>query len=352
MADEMPVNQNVPKQVNLAIEKQTLASTIKTMVIPANGLFPVSEYGERFYFIKCSAQVMVKTEHSSEKPYQKGQGEYYTDLKMWFRRLEVRNPNNFDVYVRLWVGFGEFLDSTSELVETPAVFYAWNANTIAASTTVVFLGRPSGVQLQRKAFNISNMDLVNDLFIMDVDPVTGLAVNTGLAVFAKTSITLWGSVIKIFKNPLEFHLILGVVRIVLLSQLNFELNLELCFVSIGGSFKNLQILILQNIGCNRREKQFSSAISCLTVNASKIALKFRERTILAFLIGKRADDTGNNNRSADCQIFEEIIFDCLYMRNASADGEGFWSFFRSGVFVRHGGGFLRHGGGFLSHMFY
>jgi hypothetical protein len=190
METQFPINQNAEKPVNLAIEKQTFASTIKTMVIPANGLFPISEYGERFYFIKCSAQVFVKTEHSSEKPYQKGQGEHYTDIKMWFRRLEVRNPNNFDVYVRLWVGFGEFLDSTSELIETPAVFYSWNNNTIAASTSVVFLGRPSGVQLQRKAFQISNMDLANSLFIQDVDPITGNPVNTGLAVFPLTSITL------------------------------------------------------------------------------------------------------------------------------------------------------------------
>lgn len=175
---------------NLAIEKFTRASTIKQMVIPAGGLFPVSEFGERFYFIKCSATVMAKTEHSSEKPYQKGQGEYYTDEKMWFKRLEIRNPNEYDVYVRLWVGFGQFLDSTSELIETPAVFYGWNSNTIAGLTSVVFLGRPSGVQLQRKAFNISNMDLTNDLLIQDVDSVTGLPVNTGLAVFAKTSITL------------------------------------------------------------------------------------------------------------------------------------------------------------------
>lgn len=197
MATTVPPDNKQPiaeqgKEPFLAIEQATRASTVVQAIIPANGLYPVNQYGNRFYFRIASSGVLVRSGQGVEKPYIKGQGENYANLGVTFNRLEIRNPNAFDVFVQVWVGFGEYLDSTYELIEAPSKYYPviLTGQEIAASAYVILNGNPSGVQLQRKAVIVSNNDLANSLIIKDVDPITNLPVTGGLAVFARTSIRL------------------------------------------------------------------------------------------------------------------------------------------------------------------
>ena len=192
MATSNPLEIGTQKQPLLEIEKITRSSAVKASVIPAGGIFGVNQYGNRFYFLNATAGVLVRADQGVEKPYRKGTGEDFEKQGMAFSRLEIRNPSAFNVYVQVWVGFGEFLDTTSELIELFTQYYAVPlvSQVIAAGSYLLLDGSPSGVQLQRKAFTVSNNDIANSLIIKDVDPVTNLPINGGTLVFAKTSIML------------------------------------------------------------------------------------------------------------------------------------------------------------------
>ncbi len=187
---ETPLAAPVVKEILLEGEKITRASTVKSSVIPAGGYFNLEQFGNRFYFINATSGVLVRADQGVQKPYRKGTGEDFEKQNAFFNRLEIYNPNAFNVYVQLWVGFGEYLDTTSELIELFAQYYAvpLTLSQIGAGAHVLLNGNPTGVQLQRKSIQVSNMDLANSLFIMDVDPITNLPVTTGFVVFPLTTI--------------------------------------------------------------------------------------------------------------------------------------------------------------------
>jgi len=189
---QTPAAAPVVKEILLEGEKITRASTVKSSVIPAGGYFNLEQFGNRFYFINATAGVLVRADQGVQKPYRKSTGEDFEKQNAFFNRLEIYNPNAFNVYVQLWVGFGEYLDTTAELIELFARYYPVTipSQTIGGGSYVSLNGNPSGVQLQRKGVVVSNNDPSNSIIIKDVDPTTNLPVTGGCLVFPKTSVYL------------------------------------------------------------------------------------------------------------------------------------------------------------------
>jgi hypothetical protein len=167
-ANAVPVGSSDPNVGGAVGQKEALvrSSVVQTTIIGAGEVFGISQYAERFYFVNATSLVYAKTEYTAERPYKKGTGEKFTtDLR--FHRLEIRNPNAYPVFVQVWVGFGEYLDTTSELVEQYTQILGYSSRTIAGVTSIDFPGTPAGTQIQRKCIIVSNDDLVNSLYIVD-----------------------------------------------------------------------------------------------------------------------------------------------------------------------------------------
>lgn len=167
----------------LSVEAFSRSSIVISVTIPANGTLPYPVYGETFYFIGATAPVEVKTDKTAFKPYRKGTGENFPQ-ELRFSRLEIKNVNAFAIEITLWAGFGKYIDNRFEIVDAYTTVVGWNNSSINGGGSVAFLGSPTGNQIQRKAFVISNIDPNNALVIRDKDN------NFCCAVFANTSITL------------------------------------------------------------------------------------------------------------------------------------------------------------------
>lgn len=164
-------------------DQYSRSSSVIVTTIPANGIVGFDAYGQRFYFINSTAPIEAKTDLTGYKPYRKGTGENFTD-DFRFHRFEVKNSNAYPVFIQVFIGFGEYLDTTSELVEsfTNAVGSPYTA--VAANTSLTFTGSPSGTQIQRKAIVVSNLDTANNIYVRDIND------NYIAAVFPKSTISL------------------------------------------------------------------------------------------------------------------------------------------------------------------
>lgn len=164
-------------------EAYTRSSVYVKQVIPAGGTIHVSAYGETFYFVGLTAPVNAKTDLTAAKPYRQGTGERFPS-ELRFRSLDIENPNASPVQLVLWVGFGEYIDHRTALIDgyTQAVGSPYSS--VPAASARVFNGQPSGSQLQRKAIVVTNLDPANVLFLRDQ---SGAVI---CAVIANTSLTL------------------------------------------------------------------------------------------------------------------------------------------------------------------
>lgn len=172
-------------QISEAAAKETVtrSSTIIETVIPAGGTYGLSQYGDRFYIIESTGTIYVNTEVTAAKPYNQRQGEHFL-AELRFHRAEFNNRNSYPVYLKVWAGFGAFLDSTFNIIESFTTGLAQAATSIAAAGVVVLNGVPTGLQLQRKSVIVSNPDSALDLQILDA------ADNLIATVFFRTSCTL------------------------------------------------------------------------------------------------------------------------------------------------------------------
>lgn len=167
----------------IAGEQYSRSSTVYITTIPAGGTLGVDAYGQRFYFINATAPLEAKTNLSAYKPYRKGTGENFTD-EFRFNRIEFHNPNTYPIFIQVFIGFGDYLDTTSELVESFTQAVGQASTTIAALSTVVLNGNPSNTQIQRKAVVISNLSTTDALYVRDISH------NNICAVLPNTSIML------------------------------------------------------------------------------------------------------------------------------------------------------------------
>lgn len=186
----MPLRTDTP----VSTDSQTRSSAVFKTIIQPGGTYGISQYGGRYYFQTLTGLVYASTDKTIERPYIQRQGEQY-EPSHYFNRVEIRNPNAFPVFVQVWVGFGQFLDSTFNIIESSTAAVAQAATSIAAGATVTLSGTPTGNQLQRKSLVVSNPDSALDLQILDE------ANNLVATVFFRTSCTLPISGIVKVKNP-------------------------------------------------------------------------------------------------------------------------------------------------------
>lgn len=164
-------------------EQYSRSSSVLTTVLAPNEERGFSAYGQRFYFINATAPLEAKTDLSAYKPYRKGTGENFTD-EFRFKRVQFHNPNTYSIFIQVFVGFGDYLDTTSELVESFTQGTGTSTVTIPATTSITLNGNPSGIQLQRKSLIVSNLDPTNNIYVRDAND------NYTAAVFPKTTISL------------------------------------------------------------------------------------------------------------------------------------------------------------------
>ena len=150
----------------LDAEAFSRSSVVMVTTVPAGKSVSFSQYGEAFYFITLTAPLEVKTEQTAFKPYRKGTGERFPE-GLRFKRLEIRNLSAFDISFQLWIGFGQYIDTTAEVVESYTKLVGSALSDIPALGEVEFDGAPTGFQIQRKQIVISNLDLANPVYVKD-----------------------------------------------------------------------------------------------------------------------------------------------------------------------------------------
>lgn len=183
----------------LEADKISRASVVGYATIPAGGMVAFSHYGERFYFVTATGPISVKTDASPEKPFRKGTGLTLPEGQR-FKRLEVKNYTTIPVSIQLFMGFGEYVDTTQEIIESYTKLIGTGYTNVPAYTDpvtggiLVFPGTPSGDKIQRREILIFNDDLANNLYVLDEnDNVSGI-------VFFKSSIAVPASGVVKVKN--------------------------------------------------------------------------------------------------------------------------------------------------------
>jgi hypothetical protein len=175
-----PILQQNP---DLAAESYTRSSIEQVVTVPANGFQGVNIYGQNFYLIDSTGPVQISTDKTGPKVYRKGQGEDFP-IELRFKRLEFKNETAADITVRLWAGFGHFVDSRVEILEAYTKIRGSATVSIADGATLTLPGTPTNDLVQRKAIVVSNEDPNSIIRVVDSSG------NNCCAIFPQTSVTL------------------------------------------------------------------------------------------------------------------------------------------------------------------
>lgn len=140
--------------------------------------------GNAFYLIECAGEVEIKTNASTWKTYRKSTGEEFPGDQV-FQRLEIRNYGA-QTRIKLWAGWGRYVDRRFELLEAPTKATGWNdpAQEVPANDHIDVVALSGGGYMRRKAVVVTNLDPNENLRLTDQDN------NTFLTVFPRTSVTL------------------------------------------------------------------------------------------------------------------------------------------------------------------
>lgn len=170
-------------------ESLTRSSVERLIEIPAAsggvpGTHTLDVYGNAFYLIDCTGEVEIQTDLSPFKTYRKSTGEEFPQEQA-FRRLEFRN-SGAAVTIRVWAGWGRYIDRRFEMLEAATKAKGWDAVTqeIPATSFIDFAPVIGSGVIARKSIIITNLDPNENLRLEDTDG------NTFMTVFARTSITL------------------------------------------------------------------------------------------------------------------------------------------------------------------
>lgn len=176
--------------MNEAITRTALERLIE---IPAQsggvpGTYQLDAAGTAFYLIDCTGEVEVRTDSNSYKTYRKSTGEEFP-VDTAFTRLEFRNTGGSKLTVRVWAGWGKYIDRRFEMVEAVTKPRGWTnwpgaAQQVPANGSVEIAPVLGGGVISRKSVLITNLDANEGLRVTDVDG------NTFLTIFPRTSVTL------------------------------------------------------------------------------------------------------------------------------------------------------------------
>ncbi|MFW6217509.1 MAG: hypothetical protein ACOC4K_00800 [Verrucomicrobiota bacterium] len=145
------------------------------------GFHTLDAVGEAFYVLE-GPEVQVKTDLHSWKTYRAGTGERFPKGQT-FSRLELRNYGAA-AKLKIWVGFGEYIDRRFSLMETQTKCIGQSASELAANQTLALDGVPPVDAWHRKAIVITNYDPTTPIRLLDADD------NEICGVFPNTSIML------------------------------------------------------------------------------------------------------------------------------------------------------------------
>jgi len=170
-------------------EALTRTSVERLIEIPAaaGGVFGAHQldvFGNAFYLIDCTGEIEIQTDLSPFKTYRKSTGEEFP-IEQAFSRLEFLN-RGAAVTIRVWAGWGRYIDRRFEMVEALTKGKGWDAEAqeIPANDHIDFVPVTGNGVISRKSIIITNLDPNENLRLEDTDG------NTFLTVFARTSITL------------------------------------------------------------------------------------------------------------------------------------------------------------------
>ncbi len=203
MANEPLENQT------LINEARTRSANVYRKTIPAMtggvyGVEAIAVYGQSFYILNSTGDVQIKTDTSGLRPYRARRGEHFTDSYR-FNRVEIFNANAYPVILDIWIGFGEYLDHTTDEFEAPSKLFGSGFTVSAAGHVDTLTGVPTvNGQIRRKSVIVANLDPANELQILDE------AGNVAGVVFAKTEIELATSGVVKIQNatgaPINYRL--------------------------------------------------------------------------------------------------------------------------------------------------
>lgn len=171
-------------------------SFIYENIIPAGQTIPVPSTGSMFYVEVCTTAVEIRPSGGVFNQYVQGQGIFLGDINA-FDLLEIRNPSDEPIVIRLFVGFQGFIDNRL-ILATNEKQVAYPTCKIANTEPIIEINDLSGnafldingnrwYALYRIAIIISNVDTGATYWLQQADAAT--AADGGIAaVFPQTSL--------------------------------------------------------------------------------------------------------------------------------------------------------------------
>lgn len=152
------------------------------------GSYQLDVPGNAFYLIDCTGEIEIQTDLSPFKTYRKSTGEEFP-MEQAFQRLEFRNQGSATVTVRVWAGWGRYIDRRFEMVEATTKARGWDdwpatAQQIPAGSSIDIVPVLGGGVISRKSVIITNLDANENIRVEDADN------NTFMTVFPRSSVTL------------------------------------------------------------------------------------------------------------------------------------------------------------------
>lgn len=152
------------------------------------GTYQLDVSGVAFYLIDCTGEVEIQTDLSPFKTYRKSTGEEFP-REQAFRRLEFRNTGSAKLTIRVWAGWGKYIDRRFEMIESTTKARGWSAwpggqQEVPANSSIDLPAALGDGVISRKSVLITNLDPNENLRLEDADN------NTFLTVFPRTSVTL------------------------------------------------------------------------------------------------------------------------------------------------------------------
>lgn len=139
-------------------------STLIRPFVAANSTLPINIAGRYCYLVDAASPMEIRVGDQPASLFSPGTGVAF-DEGNDFERIEVRNPTAYGQFVDLWVGYAQYLDRRTALIEPDTQLVPWSGTTLAAATGQLFPPLLSQGRIRRKAVIIDNQDPSLPLYI-------------------------------------------------------------------------------------------------------------------------------------------------------------------------------------------
>lgn len=153
-------------------------STLITPRILAGQTLPLNISGRICKIVDAPASLILRVGDMPASLFKPGDGVEF-ELDSEFQRVEVTNPNNYDLDAQLWIGYARHISNRLALIEPETVFVPWVGTQIAAGTGQSFPPVISIGLIRRKALIVDNQDPSLPLHVRNTSGVVGMHVRAG-----------------------------------------------------------------------------------------------------------------------------------------------------------------------------